>query len=117
MEKFVNEIDIARICHNVNKSYCESHGDFSQGGWDDIPEEIRQSAIDTVHNFFNHPFTAEESHDNWLKFNREHGWKYGEVKDLVNKIHPDLVPFDELPIEEQTKDKLFCAVCSSFLED
>ncbi|MCD6148991.1 hypothetical protein J7J18_06495 [bacterium] len=35
------------------------------------------------------------------------GWKYGEKYDPENKIHPDLVPYNKLPLEEQVKDEVF----------
>lgn len=38
------------------------------------------------------------------------GWKFGPVKDPIAKLHPCLVPFEDLPKEEQTKDFIFRAV-------
>ena len=35
------------------------------------------------------------------------GYVWGEVRDHVKKTHPSLVPFDQLPKNEQTKDHLF----------
>jgi hypothetical protein len=35
------------------------------------------------------------------------GWVYGFVKDPVSKTHPCIVPYEELPEEQQMKDHLF----------
>jgi hypothetical protein len=35
------------------------------------------------------------------------GWKYGKERDFVNKTHPNLVPYSDLPEAEQAKDALF----------
>jgi hypothetical protein len=38
------------------------------------------------------------------------GWVYGPVKDAVKREHPCMVPFTELPREQQAKDFIFRAV-------
>ena len=48
--------------------------------------------------------TAEENHNNWMKMKKSQGWVYGKKKDFSKKTHPDLMPFDSLPIIEQRKD-------------
>ena len=48
--------------------------------------------------------TPEDNHNNWMRMKESQGWVYGEVKDFDKKTHPDLVPFDKLPIVEQRKD-------------
>ena len=39
------------------------------------------------------------------------GWVYGEDYDRVSKVHPDLVPYDELGQLERDKDEVFMALC------
>jgi hypothetical protein len=41
---------------------------------------------------------------------------YGETKDPVKKTHPWMIPYDELPQIQKTKDKLFLAVVKSLQE-
>ena len=53
---------------------------------------------------------ASASHESWMREKLEAGWIYGPVKDPDVKQHPCLVPFDELPVEQQMKDVLFIAV-------
>ena len=52
----------------------------------------------------------EASHESWMKQKLEEGWKYGPVKDPERKEHHCIVPFDQLPREQQAKDFLFRAV-------
>lgn len=115
MEEY-DTLVIARICHEVNKAYCESIGDMSQVPWDDTPNNIKDSAINGVTYAIENPnVTSEEQHVNWCKFKMEDGWVYGEVKDVEKKTHPCLVPYEELPKEQQTKDDLFRAVVFGYI--
>jgi hypothetical protein len=41
------------------------------------------------------------------------GWVYGEVKDAEKKTHPCILPYDELPLQQRTKDYLFKQVVDS----
>lgn len=110
----MNITDIARVAHQVNKSYCESIGDFSQVDWEDAPEEIRRSAIDGVTYHLNNPeVTPEDSHKNWMRFKIESGWVYGEEKDLEKKTHHCLVDYNQLPLEQRTKDHIFKSIVTS----
>jgi hypothetical protein len=39
-----------------------------------------------------------------MKLKLSDGWRYGKTKDAVAKIHPSLIPFEQLPAPEQAKD-------------
>ncbi len=47
---------------------------------------------------------AEAEHDGWMLARRRNGWRAGP-RDNDNKIHPLLVPYVQLPNEEQDKDR------------
>jgi hypothetical protein len=110
----MNKSQIAELCHNVNKAYCESLGDHSQPSWDTAPEWIKESAINGVEFHLNSNATPEESHINWLRTKEADGWVYGPVKDPIKKEHPCMVPYDRLPQEQRSKDYLFTAICDYF---
>lgn len=55
------------------------------------------------------------SHDNWMAEKVADGWVYGEVKDPAAKTHPCIVPFDQLPPEQQFKDRLFATIVRTCL--
>jgi hypothetical protein len=101
---------IARVCHEVNRAYCEALGDTSQVPYDDAPEWQRASARMGVDLHFMGEFGPEASHVSWMNQNLNEGWTYGPVKDAEKKEHPCMVPFADLPKEQQAKDYIFRAV-------
>jgi hypothetical protein len=104
----------ARVAHEINREFCMAIGDFSQVGWNDAPQWQRDSAVDGVMFHVENPDAGPEAtHENWMRAKIIEGWVYGEEKDPVNKVHPCLVPYDELPIEQRAKDYLFASVVKS----
>ena len=102
---------IAKVCHQANKAWCESDGDYSQKDWLEAEQWQIQSAVSGVKFRVENPDApASAMHDNWSKEKIADGWVYGEVKDAEKKTHPCLVPFEELPLFQQKKDKLFSAI-------
>jgi hypothetical protein len=111
----MNIEQIAKTCHEVNKAFCESIGDFSQPSWDDAPQWQKESAVNGVNfHLANHDSKPYDSHNNWMSEKLKDGWKFGEVKNPETKEHPCMVAYEELPKEQQTKDSLFIAVVRSF---
>lgn len=100
--------DIAKICHDANKSYCETIGDFSQPAWEDAPLWQKESAINGVMFHLTTPQTTpEQSHINWYEEKKNAGWTYGEVKNPETKTHPCMVEYNKLPMEQRIKDYIF----------
>jgi hypothetical protein len=52
-----------------------------------------------------------ELHGSWMQAYLDRGWKYGEKYDPENRIHPDLVPYDNLGQLEKDKDSVFIVLC------
>lgn len=48
---------------------------------------------------------AANVHDVWAVGRIKEGWRYGTEKDVEKKLHPDLVPYDELPESEKEYDR------------
>jgi hypothetical protein len=110
----MNIIEIAQVAHEINKAFCESIGDNTQKNWDESPEWQKESAIIGVQFHLDNPDASPSaSHDSWLKQKEEDGWKYGEVKDAEKKEHPCFVPYEQLPVQQQSKDYLFKQVVHS----
>ncbi len=108
--------DVARIAHEVNRAYCEALGDTSQLPWNECPEWQKESVIAGVEFHAKNPDAGPEaSHESWMAREIADGWIFGEEKDAELKIHPCIVPFAELPVEQQTKDVIFRAVVHSIV--
>lgn len=107
----MNVEQIAKVCHEVNRAYCQAMGDQSQPDWESAPDWQKQSAAAGVRMHLDKPgATPEDSHIAWLEDKRADGWKYGPVKDAEKKEHPCFLPYAELPVEQKAKDYLFRAV-------
>ena len=107
----MERIDSARVCHEVNRAYCAALGDTSQPPWAEAPGWQRDSALLGVDLHIDNPNAGPEaSHESWMRQKVRDGWVYGVTKDPEAKTHPCLVPFGELPREQQAKDFLFRAV-------
>lgn len=108
--------DVAQVAHEINRAYCAALGDASQPAWFEAPGWQQRSAINGVLFHLRNPDAGPEaSHTNWLQEKAAEGWTYGESKDPEAKTHPCIVPFDELPVEQQAKDYLFRAVVHSLV--
>jgi len=106
--------DIAKVCHEINRAFCQSIGDDSQKKWEDAPQWQKDSAIVGVKMHLDNPDAGPEaSHESWMKHKLADGWVYGETKDEVKKTHHCLVPYNQLPVKQQSKDYIFRAIVHS----
>lgn len=48
---------------------------------------------------------ARNVHEVWAKGRVDEGWSYGPQRDDAKKLHPCLVPYDELPESEKAYDR------------
>ena len=109
--------NIAKICHEANRAYCQTIGDDSQPTWEDAPQWQRDSAIGGVRFHIDNPNACgSASHENWLAEKVRDGWKFGSVKDSDKKEHPCCVPYEELSLEQRRKDDIFIGVIRGYLK-
>lgn len=112
----MDTIQIAKVCHQANKAWCEANEDFSQKDWDSAEQWQKDSAVKGVEFRKENPDSPESSqHDAWMADKVKDGWIYGKVKDTDKKTHPCIVPFHELPVFQQKKDKLFQSIVDSLI--
>lgn len=115
----MNKVEqVAKVCHEANRAFCQTLGDDSQPTWEDAPDWQKESAIKGVEYHLENADTAkpEDSHVSWMKQKEEDGWVYGEKKDPGKKTHPCMVPFGQLPVDQQAKDYIFRGIVHSFID-
>jgi len=103
--------EIAKVAHEINRSYCTAIGDDSQLPWEEATEGQRESCIAGVVTHLNNPnMTPEQSHISWLNHKKERGWCWGPVKNEEKRQHPCMMEYDSLPEDQRVKDYLFATV-------
>lgn len=104
--------DIARVCHEANRAYCQTIGDWSQRPFNEAPAWQQVSAENGVRAHLAVPggLSPRASHESWMAEKVAAGWVYGAVKDENLKTHHCLVAYDDLPIAQRAKDALFGAI-------
>jgi len=116
----LNDETVARIAHEVNREWCAFNGDNSQPRWGDAPEWQRSSAINGVAFHRANPDAGDSaSHDSWMAEKVAAGWVYGEEKnpDANPPTHHCIVPFEELPRDQQFKDRLFRTIVHAAIDE
>lgn len=98
---------IAKVCHEANRAYCQALGDNSQLPWDEAPNWQQDSVLMGVKLHFENDVTPEQSHESWMAQKIKDGWVYGSIKDVELKQHPCMRPYSELPLEQKAKDYIF----------
>lgn len=110
-ELIASEVEaIAEACHEMNRLWCTVIKDHATPPWNwaEAPDWQKTSCLDGVRFHLANPDAPDSaSHENWLKHKAEDGWVYGPFKDAQAKTHPCIVPFDQLPVEQQAKDAIF----------
>jgi hypothetical protein len=102
--------DIARVVHAANRELQIVQGDPRPSpSWDEITEAMARDVTEGVLEVLGGA-TPEQSHQAWVERHFADGWRYGEVKDEQAKTHPLLLPWAELPRDQQLKDNLFGAI-------
>lgn len=116
--KLLSTRQIAKICHAANIEVQKFCGDKTVSPtWEEADDEQKLSAESGVgflvkHLQLGNTNNPELMHNHWMERKIAAGWKYGPVKDFEAKTHPQLVPFKELPEEQQLKDWIFSGIVS-----
>lgn len=57
--------------------------------------------------------TDVDRHDSWMKMHVDAGWVWGPEFDSAKKVHPNLLPWDELPASVKSKARIFDIVAKA----
>ena len=81
--------------------------------WMDREDAFRDQFLEVINRQCGdqRPNSPEELHGSWMQSYLAMGWVYGERYDREKRVHPDLVPYDQLGQLEQDKDAVFVALC------
>jgi len=81
--------------------------------WDEREEDFKEQFLKVIERQCgsNRSSSPEELHGSWMQAYLDRGWVYGEKYDPEKRIHPDLVPYDDLGTLERDKDAVFVALC------
>ena len=63
MNQIYSTEQIAKVCHDAQKSFCEAIGDTSQVAWEQAPEWQKEIAKSVVVFCMDNPFSAYPNHD------------------------------------------------------
>ncbi|MBY0360683.1 MAG: NAD-binding protein [Phreatobacter sp.] len=60
---------------------------------------------------------ARIEHRRWMTDRIDRGWRFGETRDDIRRLHPSIRPFDELSNSEQQKDREAVLVLARLLRE
>jgi len=110
------EIDwCALAAHEVNRAFCQAMGDNSHVAWEQVPDDLKVVARQSVLAIATRETTNKQLHDDWVALKKLQGWTFGQTKDAKKKEHPCLVAWEQLPFEQQVKDDLWISTVKSLL--
>lgn len=105
--------NIARLCHEANRSIQIFLGEKPNPHWDELDVELKNSTYAGVLYALD-GLTPEQLHERWRIHKAEDGWVFGPTKDFERKTHPCMVPYNALPVEQRLKDQVFATIVRTY---
>ncbi|WP_233205179.1 RyR domain-containing protein [Alkalicaulis satelles] len=100
------------------RAYRAALGEDELPPWDEAEPWQVESTLAAVRFRMAHPDAPPGvQHEQWMEEKRASGWRHGAVRDNARKMHPMMMPFNDLPDTEKRKDVLIQKVVDAFLED
>lgn len=106
---------VAKVVYEANSALRVALGRNPYAAWEKTPRWKKDSVLAVVnlhleaHRVGQTP-TPEASHAVWVQAMQNAGWEYSPTKSIKNKLHPAMVPFQHLPVDERAKAHVCCAV-------
>jgi len=110
------KVDKARNALSPYTELSQDDKEFNRSNVRDIPNKLASigytilaaQSNDTVSKFSNYEIEslAKMEHARWMYEKLDSGWKYGKSRNSKRKLHPCIVPWDELPENEKSKDRI-----------
>lgn len=106
MRKAYHELtdrDLARICHEAHVALRIGLNDSATDVHFDALPRKRQELVEGEVRAFREGKRLAEVHWMWVEWMIAEGWRYGISRNLIQKTHPNMVPYEKLPAAEQAK--------------
>lgn len=100
---------IAGVIHEANRQLKLVLGHSPGPHWMECDQQLRESVINGVRKA-QEGMPPKELHEEWVQFKAEQGWTWGAIKDVRHRKHPCMVPYAELPPDQQIKNHMFHAM-------
>jgi len=108
--------DIAQISYETARAWSRVTGGERLPSWGSLSDREKRRAISDAERLRPPPeATLAEWHAARVAEMKADKWVYGEKKDTDRKVHPCLVPFEDLPRSEIVKIGLFIKLTRSLL--
>ncbi len=106
---------LAEACHEATKVISEQILSEEKKEWKLIDSATKARLINAVQRAIDKKITDPSvAHADWMADMVKQGWVYGEKLDETEKTHPCLVPYDQLPTGQQTKDHIYLSILKPF---
>lgn len=103
---------VAGIFWEAYEGLVNASGDLPVPPWLAVDNEKRAQVVAGVKFHAENPnATAADSHEHWRKYMEARGYQYGDEKNVKEKTHPAMIPFNQLPPDLQLRHKLFTGMC------
>ena len=81
--------------------------------WDEREQPFKKQFLEVIERQCgeSRSHSPKELHESWVEAYLKMGWMFGKTYNREKKIHPDLVPYEELGQKEKDKDSVFVALC------
>jgi hypothetical protein len=97
---------IAKAVHTVNGLLQEFHGEaHRQPDWEHAPDSMR-CRVHSLIRLYRAGGTPREAHTRWVESMAADGWRHGLSYDEGEHLHPNMVPYGELPQLQRAKDQV-----------
>ena len=115
----MNVEQLSELVHETLSRYRVLIGETAHPSWTEAGDDMRSSTRKNVTAHLDalasgRPLAASHSHDKWMEERKGAGWVYGVPRDNAMKIHPSLVPYEQLPMNERLKDHILNGLCLAY---
>lgn len=104
---------ICKVAHSVSQAIAEAFGLRKLSAWEQTHIWYRMSFTKHIEDYLNTGADCRKLHKRWVIKMGMLGWTLGEY-DKENKTRPDLVDFNDLPIEQRLRAKQIRAAVIPF---